>query len=228
VKNQRVKANIEKLEKIYSFYDEIIEKFEFVCQKRCPSCCTCNVTMTKLEADLLVGSLTQQEKKELQTMVKQNSPQKRYVPMMTTNGFARLCMEGKDTLEEENDPAWGKCPLLVDDMCSIYNFRPFGCRALVSQVQCCKKGYAQIPPVVLTINNLFLQYIEHVDENGFFGNLSDILPLILSDKLQRDLLDHSGFIKDGKFVLNEKVRVWMVPPEHREKVRPILAKLSCL
>ena len=183
--------------------------------------------MTKLEADLLVGSLTQKEKNELQAMVQQNAPGKRYIPKMTTNGFARMCMEGKDTLEEENDPAWGKCPLIVDHMCRIYNSRPFGCRALMSQVQCREKGYAQIPPFALTINNLFLQYIEHVDETGFFGNLSDILPLIVSDKRQRDLLDHSGFIKDG-IVLNEKVSIWMVPPEHREKVRSILAKLSCL
>ncbi len=202
MENQRIKSNIERLKKIYSFYDETIELFDVVCQKRCSSCCTCNVTMTKLEAELLIGSLTQKEKKELQTMVKQNSSQKRYTPKMTTNGFARMCMEGKDTPEEENDPAWGQCPLLVDDMCSSYDFRPFGCRALISQVKCREKGYAQIPPIALTINNLFLQYIEHVDENGFFGNLSDMLPLTLSDRTEKKISYHSDSLKDGKFIIN--------------------------
>ncbi|MCF6249529.1 MAG: hypothetical protein L3J69_19565 [Desulfobacula sp.] len=55
---------------------------------------------------------------------------------MTTNMFARLCMEGQPLPEEENDPSRGVCPFWVDDKCSIYDVRPLGCRAFLSTVSC--------------------------------------------------------------------------------------------
>lgn len=178
--------------------------------------------------DYLLHVVAPEEKKDLKTRIKQNFPQKRYIPKMTANMFARMCVEDKDIPEEENDPSWGKCPLLVDDMCSIYDVRPFGCRALMSQVHCREKGYARIPPIVLTINNLFLQYIEHLDQKGFFGNLSDMLTLFLSDNTIQSFSDPSKITNDGRFLFNEKIAVLMIPPEHREKLRPLLMKLSDL
>ncbi len=228
MKNQRVNPGIERLKKIYSLYDEAIDHMEGVCQKECSSCCTCNVTLTSLEADFLIDALTRQEKKALQDRINHYFPEKRYIPKITTNRFARLCMEDKEIPEEENDPSWGKCPLLENDLCSVYEVRPFGCRALMSQVYCSEKGYAQVPPIVLTLNNLFLQAIEHVDENGFSGNLSDLLTLVLSDNEFVNFSDPSGIPYDGRFVSNEKIPVLMIPPEHRERVRPILEKLSVL
>jgi len=221
-------SNLELLKNVYSLYEEVIAPFDAVCQQKCASCCTCNVTMTSLEAALLVAALTEQEKKELQIRIALHSPVKRYIPKMTTNMFARMCIQGKDIPEEENDPSWGKCPLLLNDMCSLYDVRPFGCRALISEILCEKAGYAQMPPLALTINDIFLQYIEHMDEKGIFGNLSDMLTLFLLPDTIENLQDHLKEKQDSRFVSNEKIAALMVPPEHRQKLNPLFAKLSAL
>ncbi len=226
------------LKKIYKLYDETIAGFNMACRKKCSSCCTCNVTMTSLEAEFMTASLTNQEKNNLKILIDRCVPGKRYIPKMSSNSFARMCMQGKDIPAEENDPNWGRCPMLVDDLCTLYDVRPFGCRALMSEKQCQKNGYAQIPPIILTINNLFLQFIEHADQNGFFGNMSDVFPLFLADDLKDNASDcinkkdnASDCINkiDGKNLLsNEKIAVLMIPQEHRKKIRPILDKLSSL
>jgi Fe-S-cluster containining protein len=205
------------LERVYSLYRHALDPFESECRQKCSVCCTCNVTLTSLEAGFIIAALTPQQKKDIQTRIEYHFPPKRYQPDMTTNRFARFCCEGKDIPEEENDPSWGNCPLLVDNLCSIYDVRPFGCRALMSTVPCGENGYARVPPIVLTINNLFLQYIEHLDQEGFSGNLSDMLPFFLSDVVR---------MPGGRgFAANEKIAILMVPPEHRERIRPVMEAL---
>ena len=228
MKNQWGAPETDQLKQMYALYDKAVEHIDVVCRKKCSSCCTCNVTLTSLEADLLIAGLAPQEKKDLKTRIKRHFPPKRFIPKMTTNMFARMCMENKDIPEEENDPSWGQCPMLVDDMCGIYDARPFGCRALLSQVHCAESGYARVPPIVLTINNLFLQYIEHLDQNGFSANLSDMLTLFLSDNSLDDFSDPSLIANDNRFLFNEKIAVLMIPPEHREKVGPLMEKFTAL
>ncbi|MCP3875300.1 MAG: hypothetical protein GY699_19370 [Desulfobacteraceae bacterium] len=228
MKNQQDKPKIEHLKKIYTLYDEAIAKIDNICQKKCSSCCTCNVTMTSFEARLIVAFLTKEEKRKCAKRITQYFPEKRYIPKMTTNRFSRLCMQGKDIPEEENDPSWGKCPLLKDDLCSLYDVRPFGCRALISQINCRQKGYAQLPPVALTLNNLFLQIIEHMDQHGIFGNLSDVLRLFFADDSIQSGSSFSKMKEDKQFVFNEKIAILMVPPEHREKLNPLIKDLLYL
>ena len=118
--------------------------------------------------------------------------------------------------------------LLEDDLCRFYANRPFGCRVLVSTLDCRTNGYARIDPYVLTLNHLFLQYIEHMDPDGFSGNLTDMLGLLLPDK--KGAVDFNGadLSADGRFVKNEPIRMLMVPPEHRKRVRPVLEQLNAI
>jgi len=138
-------------------------------------------------------------------------------------------MEDADLPEEENDPAWGKCPLLENDRCTVYDVRPFGCRAMVSKTDCRKTGSAQMPPWVLTVNNVFLQAIEHLDQDGYSGNLSDMLLLALSgsEASHRSMQNH-GLENKEMFVKNEPIPCLMIPPEHRERMTPIVRDLSYL
>lgn len=228
MKNYRETSDLERLRTVYSLYEEVIAPFDVVCQQKCASCCTCNVTMSSLEAALMVAALTEREKKEIQTRIDLHPPVKKYSPKMTTNMFARLCIQGKDIPEEENDPSWGKCPLLLNDMCRLYDVRPFGCRALISEIYCEKTGYAQMQPLALTINDIFLQYIEHMDEKGIFGNLSDILTVFLLPDTIENLQDYFKENQDSRFVSNEKIAVLMVPPEHRQKLTHLFDRLSTL
>ena len=219
------------LKKIYSLYHETLAGVdaEPVCREKCASCCTCNVPLTSLEAGLLMDSLGAGEKEDLEDRIRQRFPEKRYIPKMTTNGFARLCMENKTIPEEENDPAFGSCPLLEDDLCSVYEVRPFGCRALLSEIHCSKGGFARVPPLVLTLNTLFLQAIEHLDQNGFSGNLSDMAALVLSGKSfadRADILHDTG--EPRLFVCNEKIPAFMVPTKHQRRLKTLMEELGGL
>lgn len=223
-----------RLQAVYGLFDNQIQTvatghgLEFFCKERCSSCCTCNVTLTRLETLYLIQLIPEDREKTLLETIRQASDKKRYLPGMTFNRYARLCSEGGPVPDEENNPFWGPCMLLENDLCRFYANRPFGCRALVSTLDCRTNGYARIDPYVLTLNHLFLQYIEHMDPDGFSGNLTDMLGLLLPDK--KGAVDFNGadLSADGRFVKNEPVRMLMVPPEHRKKVRPVLEQLNAI
>ncbi len=211
--NSAIKA----LEKIYTLYDETIDFFKTACRKKCSECCTCNVTLTRLECLYLTNSLDESEKKKMTELVRASFPEKRYIPKTSLNRFASLCAKGCDVPEDENNPEWGKCPLLQNNMCRFYDTRPFDCRAMLSRNQCSENGYADIPDIALTINHVFAQMIEHIDHRGFSANLSDMILGVLEGRTEK----HTG-------VSNEKISVLMVPPEHRKKIMPVLKELYCI
>lgn len=220
---------IDRLTDIYELYDRIIGSTALACGPGCAGCCTCNVTLTSLEARMMTDRLPSPRREIVHAAIPYRFPAKRYIPKMSTNRFARLCMEDADLPEEENDPAWGQCPLLENDLCTAYDVRPFGCRAMVSETHCRDTGSAQMPSWVLTVNNVFLQAIEHLDQDGYSGNLSDMIPLILSDNelTHHDMQDHDLKNKE-LFVKNEPIKYLMIPPEHRERMAPIVRNLSDL
>jgi len=220
---------IDRLTDIYELYDRIIGSTALACGPGCAGCCTCNVTLTSLEARMMTDRLPSPRREIVHAAIPHRFPAKRYIPKMSTNRFARLCMEDADLPEEKNDPAWGQCPLLENDLCTAYDVRPFGCRAMVSETHCRDTGSAQMPSWVLTVNNVFLQAIEHLDQDGYSGNLSDMIPLILSDNelTHHDMQDHDLKNKE-LFVKNEPIKYLMIPPEHRERMAPIVRNLSDL
>ncbi len=220
---------LELLEKIYQLYEGIIKETEFVCKSGCDSCCTCNVTVTGLETIYLINALTDEQKTILFDSIKSCFSDQRFIPKTTINEFARMLAQGQEPPDEENDPTWGSCPLIENEHCTVYGSRPFGCRNLVSEVDCRTSGFAQVPPAVLTINNIFQQYIEHLDQGGVYGNLSDMLKM-LSTKPESE--DERAFLtkRQGKtgFLRNERIFVLMVPPEHRKRVEKIVGKLNAI
>jgi Fe-S-cluster containining protein len=220
---------IDRLNHIYKLYDRLMGSMALVCCPGCAGCCTCNVTLTSLEARLMIDTLPLSRRRAIHTTITQKLPAKRYLPKTSTNRFARLCMEDADLPEEENDPAWGKCPLLENDLCTIYDVRPFGCRAMVSEADCRDTGSAQMPAWVLTVNNVFLQAIEHLDQHGYSGNLSDMLMLVLSGNEVTHQGKQNHSLKDERlFVNNEPITCLMIPPDHRAQMAPIVRNLSDL
>ena len=73
--------------------------------------------------------------------------------------------------------------------------------------------------MVRTIVNIFLQYIEHLDSQGFSGNLSDMLPLSWNN---------SGDFEKNHCIKNRKMAVLLVPPEHQTAVAPLLKQMAAL
>ena len=83
---------LEQLKNIYQLFDQTMASFDVVCEEKCTTCCTCNVTMTQLEAQYITLSLQRDEKERLCKRISTFFPLKRYRPKITMNGFARRCI----------------------------------------------------------------------------------------------------------------------------------------
>jgi Fe-S-cluster containining protein len=224
--------NLEKrlivLNKIYQLYNDANINLDVACKKYCASCCTPNVTMTTLEGYLIADHMISNGQTDLFEAIQSGISNNRFMPKITVNKIADLCMKGNDPPEEEKKHSNESCPVLKDNLCPIYEVRPFGCRCFMSTLDCRKAGYAEVDPFVMTLNTLFMQFVEQIDFMGFSGNFADVLLLMASnenrDNYKKNTLKHPG----TDFVSNLKIKVLMVPPEHRKKVKPVLDELFSL
>jgi Fe-S-cluster containining protein len=222
--------NLEKkllvLEGIYEIYDYFAKGLNIACKKYCANCCTRNVTMTTLEGYKIAYFLKLKGKTDLSAKIKDGLNKKRFLPKITINMLADYCLQGKDIPEEDSDERWGECPLVINKECPIYQVRPFGCRCFVSGTNCTENGYAQVDPFVFTVNSLFLQYIEHVDRGGYFGNLTDVLLFTQTEESRK--LFEKGILKceDIWMIPNRQINAYLVPPEHKARIKPILTALQ--
>ena len=220
-----LKKKLTILDRVYEIYEKFLKDFTHDCKRYCAECCTCNLTMTTLEAYYLIENLISKDKSEILTKLSK-SPQERFKPQLTFNRIASLYAQGKEVPEEQSDPSWGKCPFLENLECLSYEFRPFGCRCMVSKTCCSEKGYAEMDPIVITVNNVFMQFIEHLDAGGYSGNFTDVMNFVADAKI-RKLYETNRL--HGQFeglVSNLPITVLMVPPEHRKKVEPLLSALN--
>lgn len=215
------------LNRVYAVYDQFVAHQNVACEKFCSDCCTCNVTMTSLEAYQIVvhkGMHVLHAAPRLESV----AARKRFQPRITTNRLAELCMRGGDVPPEASDPNWGRCPFLCDDACLIYPVRPFGCRCLISSQKCRPSGCAEVTPLVLTANTVFMQTIEHLDHGGVSGNLTDILQWLSVDDHRRQY--EAGVIdppaQKELIISNRPMPCLMVPPEHRREIMPLFEALQ--
>lgn len=215
--------NYDRLEEIYRLHDRYTAGHGAVCRKGCAACCTCNVTMTSLEAAYLLQGMDALKRGELAARAVEQVAKRRFQPALTINGIAARCLEGESIPEEENDPDWGPCPLLGNGACIVYEKRPLGCRMLLSRVPCRDAGYARMPDMVMTINNLFMQVLEHLDAGGRSGNLADMILWTIHGRDDSHGVFQASF--DG-LVSNRRAPVFMVPPSHRSTVAPLMNALS--
>lgn len=75
---------------------------------------------------------------------------------------------------------------------------------MISTQKCSQNGYAEIDDLTLTFNTVFLQFIEHIDQKGFSGNMIDVLI---------HLSANAGRIPEGcRVTPNRPIPALMVPP----------------
>lgn len=226
--SQELTRRLSLLDRIYNIFEEFIATYDVACRHGCAACCTCNVTLTTLEGYHLMDRMDRAARKSLFEKVRSVSDNKRFQPQVTINEIARMCRDGKPVPDEAIDPSWGACPLLFGDACPVYAMRPFGCRCMVSGLDCREIGYAQVDEFILTANNLFLQYIEHLDPRGGTGSLIDVL-LYFDQPVNLEAYQAEMTIaKNAGLAPNHPIPVLMVPPEHCRQVQPILQKLQHL
>ncbi len=208
------------LQKIYNTYERFCSGLTLACKRFCSQCCTCNVTLTSLEAYHIVQYLTQTRQTDMLEKLQVQCQKPRFQPKITTNTFAAYCIEAREAPDEESDPAWGQCLFLTNNECPIYQARPFGCRCFVSRINCSESGTAEIDDFVITVNTVFQQYIEQLDIPGFFGNFSDMVLWMVSHQEQYGM--NQALEAENGLIRNIPIRALMIPPEHREKIQPLL------
>ena len=97
---------------------------------------------------------------------------------------------------------------------------------MVSKINCVDK--AEMDPFVLTVNNVFLQYIEHIDQQGFSGNFTDVLLFMESEENRKsysmEVLKNSG---EG-LIKNTPMSILLIPPEHKQRIKPIINSLQTI
>jgi len=217
---------IDILDRIYKIYAAFTDSLELACQKYCSTCCTRNVTITTLEGYKIADHLIENGKSELFKKIKNESYKKRFQPIITTNKIADLCIQGKELPDETIDRSWESCPLLINDECPIYEVRPFSCRCMVSKTNCIDK--AEMDPFILTVNNVFLQYIEHIDQHGFSGNLTDVLLFMESKNNMKSYIMEVLKNPGKELIKNLPMSILLIPPEHRQQIKPIINSLQTI
>jgi Fe-S-cluster containining protein len=214
------------LRAVYDLYAAFSSRLPMACKRGCALCCTQHVTMTTLEGRLIIEDLAGTVRKGRHAAAPAASQTNRDNPPMTTNAFALFCFQGQDPSahqNEQNPRAGMPCRFLSDDECTIYDARPFGCRCFFSTQLCEKEGCAVIEPFLLTVNTVFLQFIEHMDQDGFFGNLDDVLAFLTSDKQPGA---QAGMTGRRRLSSNQPIPVLLIPPEHRQRMEPIVQDLK--
>jgi len=199
-----LKAKLSALDRIYKMYHDVISVYNLACRMHCSACCTRNVTLTTLEGYRIADYISEHEHHDLFRKLRKAISERRFQPRITTNRLAELC----------------------ESECLIYENRPFGCRCLVSKRTCQENSYADIDDELLTVNTLFLQVIEHVDTQGLSGNLTDMLLFMESNETR--LLYKKNMLKKPvkPLIQNQPAKVFLIPPEHRVKVKPILQSIQ--
>lgn len=213
------------LEKIYALHDDFTARFDLACGRGCDLCCTVNVTMTTLEGLLIMRHWEARGQQPPLEALRAAAGRDRFQPTLTTNHIAALCLQEQEIPEEAADPDAGPCPLLQDGCCTIYEVRPFGCRAMVSRSRCMQGGTADMPDPVLSANHLMLQFIEAIDVPGVSGNLTDVLLWLSASELRDRAADGQAIEPPRGMAANRSIPVIMVPPEHRALLQPLIQTL---
>ena len=215
------------LKKVYEIYDDVIKDQVLACQPGCDTCCSQNVTATFNEASRAMALLEGGTHPGWKDLLVRKEGESRFAPVLTTNQMAARCMAGDDLPPEENHAGQDKCPFLKEHLCTIYENRPFGCRCFVSARNCASAGTAEMDPFIFTANTVFLQFLEHLDRSGGFGNFLDVLAFLASG-------DNAAGYADKRLpsplpaplLPNRAIPVLLVPPEHQTRIRPVLEALQ--
>ncbi len=217
-----MKAKI--LHTIYRIFADWSSDLNTVCSRGCSPCCTQNVTITAIEGvEILRFVVAESLAPWLAARLKQSRTHQ--PAKMTTNDFARACLEGQDA-----DPASvsnpSPCPFLENALCRIYPVRPFGCRVFVSTQHCSAVQPALVPDHYFEAATAVTQLVEHLGQREYWGNLLDVLPALLDIGEFREIADHL----DQSLIVKARLRTLTAGPlpgfllseESRGHVSPLL------
>ncbi len=198
---------------LYEAHAALIRNDRFACGPGCSTCCSVNVVVTSLEADHLrrTGLL---DDAVLAARVRRAAGEPHYIPSATTNLVAACCLAGRQPPPDPSEHRPGACPLLDGQgLCRAYSHRPFACRSMCSTTPCADGGEAVMEPFLVTLDLALCQLIEHLDRQGWTGNLLDML---------LPAADRQGV---PRRVRNRPLPGFLVPPGEERRFRAAMEKI---
>ncbi len=216
------------LERLDNIYDEFVSGVDLACEKYCAHCCTANVSMTTLEGIRIYSHLEKTGQLHYLETISSNAHPDRFMPQVSINRMADICAKDGDPPEEHLNPEAGPCSVLEDNACPLYAVRPYGCRCMISAQNCGVTGFADMDPFILTVNDVFLQHLEHIDAQGYTGNFVDVMQFLASEENRSDYVNGTLGPPKAGLVANQPVFVLMIPPEHRERIQPLLKQIRSI
>lgn len=188
---------------------------DIACRKGCAACCTQHVTMTTLEGEMIIEYLQATGRGEQVSRLLDTIHIPKSDSGMTTNRFARLCLNGREIPEHDDARHFTPCFFLENDLCTIYPARPFGCRSFFSLKPCAENGSSEMRPVQVTLNTVFMQIIEHLDQGRPWGRMAAVLLSLCAPS--------------GKPLPNlqpaEPLPGFLVPPDEEQEITPYIDSL---
>ncbi|MEZ4550936.1 MAG: hypothetical protein R2860_12385 [Desulfobacterales bacterium] len=209
------------LDQLYQLYDNYIDTLDIACKKFCADCCTGNVTITTLEAQKIISALDMNFKTQMQ---------RRSAGRCNSRGlFRRHHQSAGEYLRCWCTIRCPKKPLIrpgtlsaVDGQC-LPHLHPgrSGAGIWYPLSDARVLGAAEIDDFTLTVNHAFLQYIEHIDQNGGSGNLLDVLCYAIHN----ESANTRDQIRPRTTLIRNTPLSASIPPEHREQIAPIMAAI---
>jgi len=83
-----------------------------------------------------------------------------------------------------------------------------------------------VDPLLLTVNMLFMQFIEDIDQDGLFGNMTDVLLCLKSEVHRKQYEIHPNLNRSPGLCVNRRIPGLLVPPEHHAKIQPLLDQIK--
>ncbi len=209
---------------MYRTFDNYIKNnYHTACNRGCSSCCTQNVTLTTLEGYQVLKSLKKNESTRSLNSLSVPDPS-RFRPRFTVNDLASACLNREEPPDEGPGPDLKACLLLQDDLCSIYCDRPFACRSFLSQKACQLNGEAEVSHGLASVIAACQQIIEHMDVNGYYGNIVDIVHFL---NLGSNDTNYAGGNRLNAADLSptKPIPGFLIPPDDAAEVRAYLSRL---
>ncbi|PLX48117.1 MAG: hypothetical protein C0613_11940 [Desulfobulbaceae bacterium] len=172
---------------VYHSFDRWLSasSLNLACHEGCSVCCTQNVNVTAVEADLIHDYVRHHGLKAWLAAKLESAPAGRQ-PLQTTNEFAEQCLTGRQEMAEATATTRGRaCLFLQEERCRIYPVRPFACRCMASLHTCRQGDSAELPAYYITASTAGQQLIEHIGQGQYWGNLYDVL-LALCDHVDKE------------------------------------------
>ncbi|MGL1930996.1 MAG: YkgJ family cysteine cluster protein [Desulfotalea sp.] len=194
------------LRSIYNSFQTWADDREVACKKGCSTCCTQNVTVTAPEAELIHKYALDNGIQEYLAKILA-TPRTPIKTAMTTNDFAKACLNGENDSPQPS-ANFTPCLFLQDNICGIYEVRPFACRAFCSTIACDKDQIATISEPHTASLTAVYQIIEHVGQRKFWGNFYDVLIAMTENPTYKE----AGILLNKEMVSSAQKRLLTAKP----------------